>query len=254
MGELLERRPGVPLYQQLKGVLIQEIQEHLKEGDMLPIESEIEAKYGVSRVTVRRTIDELVSEGIVEKKQGKGTFVQRKEIVQEAGTITSWTEEMKAKGKTIETKDFSISRMKPSRQLADKLNITRKEDLLCLKRVRWADGEPIAIMINYVREKYVPDLIERGLSSESLYEVLENEYYLSLEQADEVIRARNATDLEAVSLQIPPEDAVLHISRTSYLSDGSPFEVVEMINRADRYHYHISLNGRSKTKMIGREQ
>ncbi|MDO6657411.1 GntR family transcriptional regulator [Anaerobacillus sp. 1_MG-2023] len=253
MGKALERKPGVPLYQQLKGVLIQEIQDHLEEGDMLPIESEIEARYGVSRVTVRRTIDELVSEGIVEKKQGRGTFVQSKEIVQEAGTITSWTEEMKAKGKIIETKDLTISRISPSRSLREKLRVTNKERLLCLKRIRWADGEPIAIMINYIREKYVPDLMERGLSTESLYDVLENEYHLTLEQADEVIRARNASDLEASALRIPPEDAVLHISRTSYLSDGAPFEVVEMVNRADRYHYHISLNGRSKTKMLGRE-
>lgn len=84
----IDKKSKLPLYKQLKILLMRYIEENLSEGDSLPIESEIEKLYGVSRATVRKTIDELVSEGVVKRIQGKGTFIQSKKIVQTAGSIT----------------------------------------------------------------------------------------------------------------------------------------------------------------------
>ncbi|GIN40834.1 GntR family transcriptional regulator [Heyndrickxia oleronia] len=245
---MLDRNSKTPLYQQLKITLLKYIEENLNEGDSLPIESEIEKMYGVSRITVRKTIEDLEKDGIVMKHQGRGTFVQSKKIIQDAGTITSWTEEMKSKGKTIETINLHISEIEPSRKLIGELKLDKGEKIICLRRIRCADGEPIAIMVNYIRSKYVPGFLEKGLTKESLYEELEVDYQIQLESARERIQARIATDLEAVELHIPPYSAVLHITRTSFLPDGTPFEVVEMTNRSDRYQYDIHLNGRNKYK------
>ncbi|REB08769.1 GntR family transcriptional regulator [Sporosarcina sp. BI001-red] len=238
----------IPLYKQLKLSLMKYIDESLMEGDMLPIEPEIEKTYGVSRITVRRTIDELVADGIVKKIQGKGTFVESKSIVQTAGTITSWTEEMQQKGKKIETENTLLIEMEPTQKLKKELQLSPNEKILCLKRIRLANEEPIAIMINYIRAKYVPGLLERGLQRESLYETLEDEYGIQLKQAKEKIQARSASDLEAIELRISPQAALLHITRVSYLEDGTPFELVEMSNRGDRYAYHIDLFGRNKLR------
>lgn len=249
----LDKSSKEPLYKQLKAALLQYIDENLKEGDSLPIESEIEKQYGVSRITVRKTIEELVSEGIVSKQQGRGTFVQSRKIIQKAGTITSWTEEMRQKGKKLETKNQYMYEIEPSKKLIEELKLTKGEKIICLKRLRCADGEPIAIMINYFRAKFVPDFFRKGLTQESLYEELEQDYGIQLETARERIQARLATDLEALELEVAPDSAILHITRVSYLPDGTPFELVEMANRSDRYQYDIDLIGRTKVKSYQEE-
>lgn len=251
---VLDKNSKLPLYQQLKEVLLDYIDQNLQEGEVLPVESEIEKLYGVSRVTVRKTIEELVKDGVVSKKQGRGTFVESKNVIQKAGTITSWTEEMTAQGKSISTTDLIVKEVEPSKKLKSDLNLSKGEKIICIKRVRWADGEPIAILINYFRSKFTPDFTKKGFTSESLYELLENEYDIHLEKASERIQARIATDLEALELSIPPHSAILHITRISYLPDGTPFELVEMANRADRYQYHIDLVGRNKVKSFSEER
>ena len=239
----------IPLYIQLEERLKGYIEEALNPGDMIPTEPEIEKMYQVSRITVRKAIDGLVAEGLVIKQQGRGTFVQEK-IVQEMGNITSWTEEMKQRGHKTETKDLEITKIAPSKKMVAGLNLDKGETLICVKRIRCTDGEAIAIMINYLRAKFVPGFLERGLQFESLYEELENTYGITLDRANELIRAREVTELEALVLNIPPYSPVLHITRNSYLSDGTPFEIVEMVARADRYQYLITLDGRAKTKVI----
>jgi GntR family transcriptional regulator len=250
----LDKNSKLPLYKQLKKTLLEYIEKNLSEGEVLPIESEIEKLYGVSRITVRRTIEELVKDGIVSKTQGRGTFVESKKVVQKAGTITSWTEEMTSKGKVIKTTNLIMSEIEPSKKLINELSLAKGEKIICLKRVRCADGEPIAILINYFRSKFVPDFIEKGLTRESLYDLLESEYNIQLERAQERIYARIVTDLEALELSISPHSAILHITRVSYLPDGTPFELVEMANRSDRYEYHIDLFGRNKLKLFGKKE
>jgi GntR family transcriptional regulator len=249
----LDKNSKEPLYKQLKAALLDYIDENLKEGDALPIESEIEKIFGVSRITVRKTIEELVKEGVVTKTQGRGTFVQSKKIVQKAGSITSWTEEMNAKGKQTESKNLIMNEIEPSRKIIEELKLSKGEKVICLKRLRCADGEPISIIINYFRSKFVPGFSEKGLSKESLYEVLEEDYGIQLERAHERIKARIANDLEALELGVSPDSAILHITRVSYLPDGTPFELVEMANRSDRYQYDIDLFGRNKMKSFNTE-
>lgn len=249
----LDKNSKVPLYKQLKASLLEYIEENLKEGDVIPIESEIEKKYSVSRITVRKTIEGLVNDGIVTKIQGKGTFVQSRKIVQKAGTITSWTEEMRLLGKKTETKNLLMNEIEPSRKLTEELKLSKGEKVIRLKRLRCTNGEPIAILINYFRSKYVPGFIEKGLTKESLYEVLEEDYGIYLERAHERIRARIANEMEAIELGVSLDSAILHITRVSYLPDGTPFELVEMANRSDRYQYDIDLMGRNKLKSFNAE-
>ncbi|GGP07592.1 MULTISPECIES: GntR family transcriptional regulator [Oceanobacillus] len=239
-----------PLYKQVKQTILKEINHHMKEGDLLPTEGELEKKHDVSRITIRKAIDSLVTEGYVEKIQGKGTFVKSTKIVQDAGSITSWTEEMHLKGKKPDTVKQHIYEVSPSLKMKRKLNLQPNEKIICVERIRLADGEPLALMFNYLREKYIPGFLENGFTRESLYEELEKNYDIVLEDATEQIKARLATDLEASRLGISPEDAVMHITRTTFLPNGAPFEMVEMVSRSDKYEYHINVSGRNKNKTI----
>lgn len=245
----LNRDSHIPLYKQLKQGLISFIKDQLQPGEVMPTESEIEEMFQVSRITVRKAIESLEADGIVAKQQGRGTFVKSKEIIQKVGQITSWTEEMRLKGKKTETHETEIREMAPSRKLAHDLTLKKGETVICMKRIRYVDGEPLAIMINYLRSSLIPNFLEHGLQHESLYQDLAERYGLNIERATEWVRAREVTDLEAATLHIAPYAPVLQLRRLSFVNEV-PFEIVEMVVRADRYQYTIELTGQEKLKVI----
>lgn len=244
----LKKGSGIPLYIQLKEQLKSYIQANFVAGDMIPVESELETMFQVSRITVRKAIDELVDEQIVVKRQGRGTFVLAPKITQSTNRLYTWTEEMESQGRRPETKQLEVLEISPSRKLMQQLQLSPKEKVVAIKRVRLANGEPIAIMINYLRSSIVPGFCEQGLQSESLYQDLDKRYGVRFHEADELVSARQATDLEALTLGMEPDSAVLHILRTSYMEDGSPGEIVHLIAHPDRYQYaiHLTSSGRSR--------
>lgn len=246
----LDRDSGMPLYIQLKEILKEHIEANYRPGDMIPVESEIEEMYQVSRMTVRKAIDELVDDQIVVKQQGRGTFVQSPKITQDMSRIFSWTEEMQQLGKQTETRGLEIQEVRPSRKMAQQLQLGANEKLISIKRIRYANGEPIVIMINYLRASYIPGFLETGLQSESLYDDLEKRYGIRFSDAEEIVSAREATDLEALALRIEQYSPVMHIVRTSYMADGTPMEAVDLVARADRYQYSIRLSGNSRSRSL----
>lgn len=243
---MLDKKKDVPLYVQLKEELIKKIENEMEIGALLPTEKELESQYNVSRMTVRSAIDELKNEGFVTKQQGKGTFVNQKKMTQDVGTIFSWTEEMKLQNKQSQTTIIDMKEAVPSKEVMKSLKIQNGEKVITLTRVRQVDNEPIVIMVNYLKEKYVPELLKDGLQSESLYEELETKYNIFLEKADEIITAREATAFEASMLNVSEGSALLHVRRTSYMKNNIPVEVVDMIARGDKYQYFAELEGRNK--------
>lgn len=246
----LNKQSSVPLYIQLKDVLEDYIQKNMTIGELLPTEKELEKIYGVSRITVRNAIDELQQNGVVVKQQGRGTFVNKNKMTQSSGTIFSWTEEMCVKGEESSTLEINIQEIEPSRKLKSTLKMSSNEKLTVISRIRTMDGEPIAIMVNYLRSKYVPNLVKTGLTSESLYKDLESIYGIIFEKAKEIVSARNATAYECSKLNIPEDSAVLNLRRTSYIKNKIPVEVVDMVVRGDRYEYFVELDGRSKKYIV----
>lgn len=245
---MLDKNSPIPLYHQLSEILRNMIEQDYHSGDFIPPEPELEKGFNVSRITVRKAIDELVQEGILEKKQGKGTIVQRPKITHDLGRITSWTEEMIKRGQPLETLSVDISEMNPTKRMIQKLQLDPTEKMIHVRRLRATQGEPLSIMNNYLRAQYVPQLLEKGLLYESLYEMLEKEYHLSLVRAEESVEAREASESEAQDLLIRPYAPVLYVTRVTYLPEDIPLEFMNMTTRADRYQYKVSLYGRSIQK------
>jgi len=237
----LDKASPIPLYHQLKEKLAQLVDEKYKPGDLLPSEPEIERMFDVSRMTVRLAMGALVEEGIIVKMRGRGTFVQPPKISHSLSSITSWTQQMKERGLVPKTVDAELARMEPPRKIAAALGLAPQEHVIRIKRIRHANDEPMCIMINYIRESAVPGLLDRGLNDESLYTVLSRDYGLRIAKAQETVEAREASEYEADVLKIQPYSPVLFVTRLSYLSDETPFEVVHVISRADRYQYQIML-------------
>lgn len=238
----LNKDSPIPLYHQLKDALIEMIEQQYQPGDLLPTEPEIEKMFSVSRMTVRLAMNLLVEEGLVVKQRGRGTFVQTSKITHDLKSITSWTQEMKARGFMPKTVDMNMAKINPPKKIAVLLNLNPEDSVIRIKRLRYANNEPMCIMINYLSEKYVKGLIEDGLTRESLYEQLALEYEVHILNANDTVEAREASEHEAELLNIPDWSPVLFVTRVSYMDEGVPLEVVHLTSRADRYQYQIKLS------------
>ncbi|MCX6090321.1 MAG: GntR family transcriptional regulator [Candidatus Atribacteria bacterium] len=236
-----------PLYIKIGNNLKDEISRGVyKVGDFLPTEDELEKLFKASRTTVRNAIGLLEREGLVFKKQGKGTIVQEPKTAQNLNYITSFTETMQEKGIHLETAGLSVELVVPPPRVAAALNSKKGEKVFLIQRKRIADGVPVAFITNYLLSRIIPDLPEKiqSLREKGLYQLLEEEYGIRLEKAVETIEAYNSGPLEMELLQIPEETPLFHTVRITSLDDGTPFELVASIIRADKYEYRVYLQGR----------
>jgi len=112
--------------------------------------------------------------------------------------------------------------------------------------MRIADGIPVAFMSNYILSRFTPNLTDKKsmLREKGLYQILEEEYGLKLQRAVETIEAYNSGPLEVDLLQVPEKTTLFHTLRITYLEEGTPFEVVISVIRADKYEYRVYLEGR----------
>jgi GntR family transcriptional regulator len=241
----LAREGGVSLYAQIRERLRNETMQMTPGSAILP-EVELEQNFGVSRITVRRAIDDLVQEGILVRKQGKGTFVQSPKLTHELNAVTSWTEQLRMLGFTAQTADLQIREVEASPALAKELRISRGDALCMVMRLRLANGEPMSLMTNYLPASLVPELARKFVKGESLYDLLNKVYGLVPDVAIDKVETRLPTREEAKRLMIPARTPVLCVNRISYLTEGTPLEKSVVISRGDRYQYQVSLRGRAR--------
>ena len=237
-----------PLYRRVQDDLADIIRE-MKVGEMRPAEPELESQFGVSRATVRRAVENLVREGVLERRQGVGTSVREHAETQDVGRVYSWSSEMRRRNVSTASSHLSIHREKPGRRLVEEMRLGQDETVVVISRVRLVKGVPIAIMVNYLRERYVPGLLERGLPGESLYDELIEHYGLALVAGEEIIAARDATPLEASLLNVPEGASLLHIRRITLTRGNVPIEVVDVAARGDKYQYHAKLASTTRTRI-----
>ena len=247
---MLEKSNRIPLYFQLKRIFLDRIRKKIYEiGEIIPSEIEIQKKFNVSRITVRRAIMELENEGYLARKPGKGTFVTKyniDKVIQRLDNISSWTETLEERGIKPGTIKKKIVQIIPPRKVAVALKLGQNEKLTKIKRWRTGNNKPFCIMTNYILSHFIPNIDKINWGSESLYKVYEEKYNIKFGIAKEIVEARPATKEESNFFEISPKYPVLAITRITCDSNGNPFEVVKSANCADFYKYVVSLKGRPK--------
>ncbi len=243
----VNRAIDIPLYAQVREALRNDLAQ-MEPGQAIPPEPELEARFQVSRITVRKAIDDLVIEGLLVRQQGRGTFVQRPKLTHELNMITSWTEQLMALGYTPRTLPLEIEEIDPPQRVAYNLGLGPRQRVFALRRLRLVAEEPVTLMVNYLPAQLVPGLDAKVSRRESLYETLEQEYGLIPARAVDTVETRSATDDEAKRLKIEHWAPVLCVTRVSYLGDGRPLEVGIAISRGDRYQYRVELRGRARAR------
>ncbi|HEY2419839.1 MAG TPA: GntR family transcriptional regulator [Neobacillus sp.] len=234
---MINKNSPIPFYHQLEEYVKQQIDSRLlTEDEAIPSEREYAEKFQISRMTVRQAINNLVLEGYLYRQKGRGTFVNKKKVEQELQGMTSFTEDMVSRGMTPSSKLLSFEILPADKKTAEELLISANDQIYKIKRIRLADGAPMALETAYIPVKLVPGLTEEN-SNQSLYHYIEENLALSISEAKQEIEASIATLKEAEDLGIEVGAPILLMVRTSYLQSGIPFELVKSSFRADRYRF-----------------
>jgi len=234
--ETIDRFSKLPYYQQLYEILLGKIQRReWQPGDMIPPESELIEEYQVSRNTVRQVLEKLVNDGLIYRQRGRGSFVSHPTLEQAMTRIVSFTEDMHQRGFAPGTRVLSTDLIPAEEEIANQLDIPVGEQLVCLRRLRMADGEPMSIEESYLIHKYCPDILEHDYALEPLRRVLESEFGIRIASAKQVIQAIQAPPDLANLLEISPGAALLLITRVSFSQGKIPIEFLRIHYRADRY-------------------
>ncbi len=231
---------GGPLYLQLHRLIAEAIASgRLRPGDSLPSERELAAMTGLSRVTVRKGVAELVASGQLVQRRGSGTFVAPKveKLEQALSLLTSFTEDMERRGRNVESHWIARGLHAAAPEEVMALGLGAGERVARLERVRSSDGVPLAIERASLSQRILPDPEQ---VSDSLYAMLESRGQRPV-RAVQRISAANLNAKDAELLGVAPGVAGLRIERISYLPSGKVVEFTRSLYRGDAYDFAVEL-------------
>jgi GntR family transcriptional regulator len=238
---MINKNSPIPIYYQIEEYIKELIENgELRPGDSLPPEREYAEKYQISRMTVRQAFTKLVNEGYLYRLQGKGTFVAERKIEQPLQGLTSFTEDMKARGLEPGSQLIHFEIIPATKLIAGQLLIAEYGPVYEIKRIRMADSVPMALETNYISANLVEGLTEQ-IVNKSLYAHIEGQLDLGIDSASQIIESSIASQSEANYLKISKGAPVMLIQRNTFLKDNTPVEFVKSVYRADRYKFMIQM-------------
>ncbi|WP_412869878.1 GntR family transcriptional regulator [Cellulomonas sp. 179-A 4D5 NHS] len=209
----------------------------LSVGDTIPSERALCERFGVSRMTVRQAVDALVVEGLLAREQGRGTFVAPGKVDLEV-RLASFGEEMARRGMSPSSEVLSAEVVEATPDIADALDILPGEMTFYLHRVRFADGEPMAIEQSWLPCRLVPGLFD-GDVPQSVYGELRRRG-LEPDWGEDVVAATEVHAADAELLRVPVGRAVLRLSRRTFAGETACV-YSRSVYRADRYVLWVPL-------------
>lgn len=209
-------------------------------GSRLPPERELADRLGVARETLRRALDELQARGLLERRQGAGTFVTGQSWLKPL-VLRSFTEDMRERGLVASSELLSHGVRRADAKVALKLKAVPGSEMFEVRRLRLASGEPMAIEHAFLPRARLPGFDPARLARHSLYELLQREYGLAVRNAAQEIQATVLTEDEALLLEVAPFSPALLVERLVYSTDGDPIEYGKSLYRADRYRFEVNV-------------
>jgi GntR family transcriptional regulator len=227
-----------------------ELIEPLSVGDAIPAERQLGVDLGVSRLTVRAALDELVREGYLVRRRGAGTFVAEPKVAKGID-ITSFSDDMRARGLTPGSRTLDLRLEPAGPRLGRILHVSPSEPILSVKRLRLADGDPMAIELLHARASLVPGLTAEDLEENSYYDLLASRYGISIVGGTQTVEPTVTNEEESSVLGVPLHSPALLFERVTRSADGDVLEFTSSTYRGDRYRLvtEIGIGGRTVEPM-----
>lgn len=230
----------IPLYEQIEAILRNRIHT-MQAGERLPSDRDLAQEFGVSFVTARQAVSRLAADGLVERHVGRGTFVASARLEKNMSGLTSFSEDMRRRGLSVHSQVLECGIRPAVQEVARALQIAENSPVVHIRRVRFADRIPMAIESVHLYALAFPGLVDEEFSHQSLYEVLERRYGVTLAVARGVLSAVAPTTEEAQVLGIARATPLLVVCRTAYNHHNEPIEYGESRYRSDRYQVPIEM-------------
>ncbi len=232
----------LPRYYQLKEIIRERIMTgEWAPGTLIPSERELCERYGISRMTARQSITELVSEGLLYREQGKGTYVGRPKIAQQLLRLTGFTEDMQARAQRPGARVLSAEMWPADEATAERLRVKLGQPVYKLRRLRLADSEPLALETSCITFIGCERLLESDLERDSLYQLLAHSFDMPPLEAEQELEADLAGEEEARLLDVPVGSPVLRTRRVTTTRRNQPVEYATSVYRGDKYRCHTRM-------------
>ncbi len=232
----------IPLYSQLVGIVKRNISAGtLTAGDLLPSETELCKAFDISRSTVRQAIGALESEGLVVRKQGRGTFVAEPKMHRKTDTVYSFTSEISAMGLTPSSTLLEFDIVEPSPEIIAVLELGSPDTpIYRFSRIRNVDGEPLILETSYYPQYIYPRLTRELLQTHSFYSLLYEVGIVPFSAVD-TYSAVTLSGREAKLLGCNAGDPAFSAQRRTRTESGMTYEFTHSIIRADRVSLDVAL-------------
>jgi GntR family transcriptional regulator len=215
-------------------------------GDQLPIEDALLQRFEVSRITVRRAIQNLVQRGLLEIRRGRGTFVLEPRIEAELTKLSGFVEDMNAAGRKASARVLSQGVVSATARIAERLQLGRGTRVMRIERVRLADGLPVSFDQTYLPLALGKKIVRNDLRMCPIFTLLEEEYGVPLLEADYALEAVAASKVVADALEVTVGAPIFQIERTSRTTSNEPIDYEVLSYRGDLVRF--------VTKLLRRER
>lgn len=233
---LNKEKAKVPIYWQIREAIYNKIvSRELKVGDKIPSEDDLAKSFGVSRMTARGALNNLVKDGYLSRVQGSGTFVSK--LRKEGSNFESvgFMKSMTDKGFNVKSRILIFKEETPTGYVAGKLDIPKTKKVYHIKRLRMVNNDPIVVQETYIRKDLCPGLLNYELTNKSLYDVIKEICKDEIRNAKDRIEAIQADSEMAELLNLPEGFPLLYVQRIGSLSDDRPIECTYSWYRSDQY-------------------
>ena len=236
----------LPIYIQVREALREQINSGvLQPGDKLPSEEQLASTYGISRMTMRRSLNDLIDMGLLYRRHGVGTFVSQSKVQRDHTHLTNFFESCRLNGHQPDVDVLNKELVEADEKIANALGQKKGEQLIRLVTLRSIDGMPITYHDAYLPVRYFPQLVtaeldELRLESQHIWQLIEQLGY-KVSNVVERLEAQIAGDEMASYLDIASGSPILYGERVLYSDDGTPLKYAHCFNRGDRFSLTVVL-------------
>jgi len=237
---MLNRNIAEPLYVQVHNILLDRINTDIYSvNERIPSESELCAEFGISRMTLRSVITELVRDGKLYRIQGKGTFVAEPKLSANTGAYIGIREQLEQQGYEVKTTLLGVETASPAASVAKIFGIGSEEKTYIIRRLRYVKNEPISLSTSFIPARYCPGLEKQDFCNEQLCNILSQNYGFVRKTVRETLESVVATAEESSTLDIRKGYPLLLLCDRIYDAEDRLFEFSKVVFRGDKMQINL---------------